>query len=60
MRQRESLLSRLRDLPLSLGHYPDFVPRNKREGWEDRLQHQFEDMAREEFGIEIDDKVFLG
>lgn len=30
------------------------------QGWEDKLQKQFEEMAREEFGIEIDDKVFLG
>ncbi|KAK8843490.1 hypothetical protein IAR55_007150 [Kwoniella newhampshirensis] len=29
-------------------------------GWEDRLQAQFETMAKEEFGIEIDDQVFLG
>jgi hypothetical protein len=32
----------------------------KQEGWEDKLQKQFEAMAKEEFGIEIDDKVFLG
>jgi aarF domain-containing kinase len=35
-------------------------PPAKGEGWEDKLQKQFESMAREEFGIEIDDKVFLG
>ncbi|WVO18224.1 hypothetical protein L204_105931 [Cryptococcus depauperatus] len=28
--------------------------------WEERIQVQFEAMAREEFGIEIDDQVFLG
>lgn len=39
---------------------PGFKPRNKRVGWEDELQKQFEAMAKEEFGIEIDDKVFLG
>lgn len=37
-----------------------FLPKDKREGWEDKLQHQFEQMAKEEFGVEIDDKVFLG
>ncbi|KAK1921885.1 putative mitochondrion protein [Papiliotrema laurentii] len=37
-----------------------FVPKSKREGWEDKLQHQFEHMAKEEFGIELDDTVFLG
>ena len=37
-----------------------FVPRSKQRGWEDKLQKQFEEMAREEFGIEIDDTVFLG
>jgi aarF domain-containing kinase len=36
------------------------VPKNKRQGWEDQLQHQFESMAKEEFGIELDDTVFLG
>lgn len=35
-----------------------FTPGQK--GWEDRLQKQFEAMAKEEFGIEIDDTVFLG
>lgn len=35
-----------------------FSPAQK--GWEDRLQKQFEQMAKEEFGIEIDDTVFLG
>jgi len=35
-----------------------FKPAQK--GWEDRLQKQFEQMAKEEFGIEIDDTVFLG
>ncbi|RSH78956.1 uncharacterized protein EHS24_001879 [Apiotrichum porosum] len=29
-------------------------------GWEDRLQKQMESLARDEFGIEIDDTVFLG
>ncbi|WVN91171.1 uncharacterized protein L203_106426 [Cryptococcus depauperatus CBS 7841] len=28
--------------------------------WEERIQVQFEAMAKEEFGIEIDDQVFLG
>ncbi|KAL7421425.1 hypothetical protein Q5752_004311 [Cryptotrichosporon argae] len=28
--------------------------------WEDKLQRQMEELAREEFGIEIDDTVFLG
>ncbi|GFZ51505.1 hypothetical protein JCM24511_09272 [Saitozyma sp. JCM 24511] len=36
------------------------LPPKKGSGWEDKLQQQFEDMAREEFGIEIDDTVFLG
>ncbi|ORY29120.1 putative mitochondrion protein [Naematelia encephala] len=31
-----------------------------RQGWEDKLQKQFESMAKEEFGIEIDDRAFLG
>lgn len=35
-----------------------FTPGQK--GWEDKLQKQFEAMAKEEFGIEIDDTVFLG
>ena len=38
---------------------PGFIPRHK-QGWEDQLQQQFEAMAKEEFGIEIDDEVFLG
>lgn len=29
-------------------------------GWEDKLQKQMETLARDEFGIEIDDTVFLG
>lgn len=37
-----------------------FVPKNKKQGWEDKLQKQFESMAKEEFGIELDDTVFLG
>ncbi|WVF67199.1 hypothetical protein IAT40_001947 [Kwoniella sp. CBS 6097] len=36
-----------------------FLPKDKG-GWEDKLQKQFEAMAKEEFGIEIDDTVFLG
>ncbi|WVQ64100.1 uncharacterized protein L199_002259 [Kwoniella botswanensis] len=36
-----------------------FLPKEKG-GWEDKLQKQFEAMAKEEFGIEIDDTVFLG
>ncbi|ODN88455.1 Atypical/ABC1/ABC1-B protein kinase [Cryptococcus wingfieldii CBS 7118] len=35
------------------------MPREKGD-WEERLQAQFETMAKEEFGIEIDDDVFLG
>ncbi|OXB36500.1 aarF domain-containing kinase [Cryptococcus neoformans] len=35
------------------------IPREKG-SWEDRIQAQFEAMAKEEFGIEIDDQVFLG
>ncbi|WVQ76577.1 hypothetical protein IAR50_006249 [Cryptococcus sp. DSM 104548] len=35
------------------------LPREKGD-WEQRLQAQFETMAKEEFGIEIDDDVFLG
>jgi len=31
-----------------------------KEGWEDQLQHQFEKMAKDEFGIELQDDVFLG
>lgn len=37
-----------------------FKSKDKRIGWEDELQKQFETMAKEEFGIEIDDQVFLG
>jgi aarF domain-containing kinase len=40
--------------------YPGLLPPEKGQGWEDRLQAQFEAMAKEEFGIEIDDTVFLG
>ncbi|WRT68836.1 uncharacterized protein IL334_005817 [Kwoniella shivajii] len=36
-----------------------FLPKEKG-GWEEKLQKQFEAMAKEEFGIEIDDTVFLG
>ncbi|KAL0247555.1 hypothetical protein I308_103625 [Cryptococcus tetragattii IND107] len=35
------------------------IPRDKG-NWEDRIQAQFEAMAKEEFGIEINDQVFLG
>lgn len=35
-----------------------FSPSQK--GWEDELQQQFEKMAKDELGIEIDDSVFLG
>lgn len=31
-----------------------------KEGWEDQLQHQFEKMAKDEFGIDLKDDVFLG
>ncbi|EIW66956.1 hypothetical protein TREMEDRAFT_34176 [Tremella mesenterica DSM 1558] len=37
-----------------------FSPWSNGEGWEDRLQAQLGTMAREEFGIEIDDTVFIG
>lgn len=33
-----------------------FTTRDK-QGWEDKLQKQFEAMAKEEFGIEIDSYV---
>ncbi|WVQ81633.1 hypothetical protein IAT38_003757 [Cryptococcus sp. DSM 104549] len=36
-----------------------FLPKEKG-AWEDKIQAQFEAMAKEEFGIEIDDQVFLG
>ena len=31
-----------------------------KEGWEDKLQARMRKMAKEEFGVEIDDEVFLG
>lgn len=37
----------------------ELIPRDKG-NWEDRIQAQFEAMAKEEFGIEINDQVFLG
>ncbi|ORX38948.1 mitochondrion protein [Kockovaella imperatae] len=36
------------------------LPKSKRKGWEDQLQAQFESIAKEEFGIELEDDVFLG
>lgn len=32
----------------------------KQEGFEDLLQKQIETMARNELGVEIDDKAFMG
>ena len=61
LRQRQSPFSApTRSMIVGLTITSGFIPRNKRQGWEDKLQQQFESMAREEFGIEIDDKVFLG
>ena len=37
-----------------------FSPWSKGKGWEDMLQAQLQTMAQEEFGIDIDDKVFIG
>lgn len=47
---------------LSSSAEPDFpgLTGDKSAGWEDRLQKQMENLARDEFGIEIDDTVFLG